>query len=164
LSSTAAIVNNSKENTESQILKIQSKYGFKPVNQDDSGFSTLSSSSDLTLTDGLTYDASTKTYCFTGEWNFKDNIYDLDVDLNDLVAARMINTNGYIITKSYAKTFDNFGQQTGYVDNYGQHSPSDSRINKRFEDAPGVTFNVRDGWYRINPRIMDNAPLNRSRP
>ncbi|AKG35662.1 hypothetical protein [Paenibacillus durus] len=140
------IINTFKAEIEEKTIKIQSKYGFEPVPNSAPDFTPMVGSDNISLSDGLTYDSSTGVYCFTGSWNWVDNQYDLTVDLEDLAAVRMTNPTGYLITKSYAKTFDQLGQQTGYVDYNGQQT-TDSRITKRFEDSAGVVFNVRDGYY-----------------
>ena len=53
--------------------------------------------------------------------------------------------NGFrVIYSSFGKTWDNLENETGYVDNSGNHTPSNSYITKRFEDNNGVCFNVND--------------------
>ncbi|MDQ6419633.1 hypothetical protein RB620_09335 [Paenibacillus sp. LHD-117] len=72
-----------------------------------------------------------------------------------MAALRLSNASGWLITKSYAKTWDNYGVETGYVDEFGQHSPSDSLVTKRFEDAGGVVFNVIDSWYAAHLPVYE---------
>jgi len=42
----------------------------------------------------------------------------------------MTNTPGYGVYSSYAKTWNELGNQTGYVDNYGNHTPQNSNVTK----------------------------------
>jgi hypothetical protein len=139
------IINSHKKTITEKSNEILLDYGFKAVKQDRSStVGILSTSSDINLTDEFSYDASTGLYRFSGNWNFVDYKWDDWMDLEDLAAARMTNPTGYQVYSSFARSWDNFGLETGYVDNTGQQTPQNSYVTKRFEDSAGVIFNVRD--------------------
>lgn len=94
-------------------------------------------------------DPSTGLFRFQGVWNWTDGKWDALYDIEDYAAVRMTNTTGYQIYSSFAKTFDEAGNQTGYVNNYGNHSPSNSKVTKRFEDLSGVVYNLIDINYYV---------------
>ncbi len=127
----------------SETDKILKKNGFDKVSADeDISSNQYTSSNDITLTDSLYYDSVNNLYRFTGDWCFSS--YDSMMDIEDFAGVRMTNSTGYYIYSSYAKTFNQFGTETGYVDNQGIHSPSNSYITKRFQDSVGTCYNVID--------------------
>ncbi len=75
--------------------------------------------------------------------------YDKQCDINDIAATRITDSENYYINSSYAKTWTGGGTQTGYVDNTGNHDPTDSPVTKRYEDATGVMFNINVMLFRL---------------
>jgi hypothetical protein len=131
--------------------KLLLKYGFEPVSSvySISEITPYSYSSDIVLTDNLYYDKNSGLYRFQGEWNWVDGKWDLLMDIEDLAVVRFTNPDEYIVYSCYAKTWDELGNQTGYVDNKGIHYPQNSKITKRFEDLAGVVYNLIDDNYYV---------------
>lgn len=136
------------------------KEGIKPVsNSDDVSYDSksitpMSTSSQISLTDQLFYDSVSGTYLFYASFDFTNGSgWDSYKDIDDLMAVRMNNTTGYYIYATYANTYATKLKPSGKTETYktgdcanGSSDPS-SRINKRFEDAAGVCFNIRDDYY-----------------
>lgn len=124
------------------------KYGFKPVENNEirnNSIDPLSVSTDMTFSEqDIYFDASTGLYRYTSDWLWKEFAWDEQADINDLVGVGITKPGDYLIYSSFGKTWDNLGNETGYVDNSGNHTPSNSYITKRFEDNNGVCFNVND--------------------
>ncbi len=126
------------------VTDIYSAYGFERVSQCETPVPTPASS-DLTFTaEDVYYSTADKMYIYTVDWSWEWASWDEYWDIEDLAGVSMTNTNDYYILKSYAKTWHSNGEQSGYVDEFGNHDPSDSKITKRYEDASGVIYNVTD--------------------
>lgn len=130
------------ENANIEIDEVMKQFGFEKIESEDDKITILrDNSADLVITDVLYYNSDTQFYNFRGNWDFKD--WDIYTDIADIAAFRM-NNSSYPIYNSYAYTYDQAGNQTGYVAN-GSHS-SGSSVTKRFENSNGVVFNVTDKW------------------
>ncbi len=139
-----------KHNKEASLneREILLKYGFKPVSRNEDSENSINPSSvsaDMTFSEEpIYYDSSAGLYRYTSDWLWREFSWDELADINDLVGVGITKPGDYLIYSSFAKTWDNLGNQTGYVDNSGNHTPSNSYITKRFEDNNGVCFNVND--------------------
>lgn len=142
------IINEAKMKIREETKKVLLKYGFEPVSSvySKNEITPYSYSSDIVLTDNLYYDKQSGLYRFQGEWDWVDFHWDYIMDIEDLVAVRFTNPDGYTIYSCYAKTWNELGEQTGYVDNKGMHSPQNSKVTKRFEDLVGVVYNLIDDY------------------
>lgn len=125
-------------NAKRDIDKYMASIGFEKVSN-ETDITIQSDPSDLALNDYLYHNSSTGEYNFDGYWDF--STWDTLVDTIDVAAVRM-NNDSYPIIKSYAYSYDQAGNQTGY-DNNGSPS-SGSRVTKKFENKSGVVYNVQD--------------------
>ena len=98
----------------------------------------------MTFSETLYFNSSASSYIYTVDWEWEFGAWDDMYDIDDIAGAAITNSDDYYINRSFAKTWDNGGNLTGYVDDTGNHTPSNSKITKRFEDAQGVAFNVTD--------------------
>lgn len=131
--------------------EILESFGFEAVDSKDSlAVETRSTSADVIIdTPSLYYDKSLGLYRFTCNWNVVDGVnhgWDMLCDAEDFAGVRLTNSTNYDIYSSFCKTWNNFGYQTGYVDQYGQHSPTNSNCTKRTETAAGVVYNIIDQY------------------
>ena len=93
---------------------------------------------------------------YSCDWTFSPP-YDSLCDINDIAAARITDSSNYYINSTFAKTWTGGGTQTGYVDDSGNHTPLNSPITKRYEDATGVLFNVDDTVVEVSTIFMPAA-------
>lgn len=69
------------------------------------------------------FDASAGLYRYTSDWLWKEFAWDELADINDLVGVGITKPGDYLMYSSFGKTWDNLGNETGYVDNSGNHTP-----------------------------------------
>ncbi len=129
------------ENAQNEKDEILKKYGFEKVtSENDSQISSRANSpADLKLSDNAYYNSRTAEYRFVGTWNFRSSSYDTYDGQPDIVAFRM-NDSYYNIKRSYARSYNNWGKETGY-DKNGSNS-STSLVTKKKETKYGVAWNV----------------------
>lgn len=140
-----------RELIKQETAKILESYGFKLADPKDGlTTETRSMSNNVQIyTPSLYYDSSSGLYRFSCDWNVEDgtnNGWDMFCDAEDFAGVRLTNYVNYDIYSSFCKTWNNFGYQTGYVDQYGQHSPTNSNCTKRTETAAGVAYNIIDEY------------------
>ena len=136
--------NQMRSERQAAVLEVYSNYGFVEIPNNSDGVAPLSASSDLTFSETLYFNSSASSYIYTVDWEWEFGAWDDMYDIDDIAGVAITNSDDYYINKSFAKTWNNGGGLTGYVDDTGNHTPSDSKITKRFEDAQGVAFNVTD--------------------
>lgn len=139
-------MNKERIEAEQDILK---KYGYLECETQGETAVAASVPGDISFyEDTPTYNSTTQTYRYTVDWTFlnQDRLW----DTYDIAGVGMTNPSDYYITKSYAKTFSNYGNQTCYVNDLG-NTETDQEIfrgclSKRAESQDdGVAFNVQDG-------------------
>lgn len=140
----ARLYNQMYNERQAAVLEVYSGYGFVAISDNPDVVAPLSSSSDLTFSETLYLSSTGSTYIYTVDWAWAYASWDELYDIDDIAGVSITNSDDYYINKSFAKTWNNVGQQTGYVDDTGNHTPTDSKITKRFEDATGVAYNVTD--------------------
>ena len=124
--------------------QVYSSFGFEKI-YEASPPDTKSTSSVLSWTsETCYYDSTYQEYVYSVDWEWEYGQWDDLSDIEDIAGVYMTNSNDYYIAASFAKTWGNGNNQTGYVDNTGNHTPSNSYITKRAETADGVLFNVND--------------------
>lgn len=149
---TATAENKSSSEVQNELHEILAQNGFVELDADSEGEPAPFSDSNAVKfqNEGLYYDSSTGLYRYTCEVKWQ-GVWDSLSGLEDFAAVRMTRPENYYIYSSFAATWDNRGNQTGYVAADGNHTPSSSYVTKRFEDTIGVCFNVIDDYLYDSP-------------
>lgn len=132
-----------------KIGKYEEENGWVPVEQPRS-VSTKSVSIDLTMSDdSLSKSSTTGQYKYTGTWDWDEEGWDYEGDIEDLLAV--VANEKIDIVKSYAKAYqrihdltdDSYGDIRSGYDNNG--STEGWSVSKRDENSYGIIWNIDDG-------------------
>lgn len=135
------------------VLDIYSQYGFEKI---DSGLSIspmATEPTDVNFDEDVYFNSSSSSYIYTCDWYWSGLRNDNEYDTYDIAGVGIDNSSDYYISRAFAKTWDNGGNQTGYVDDTG-YSESNSYISKRSEDNNGIAFNVKDEVRAVSAVIV----------
>lgn len=125
------------------VSNVYAQYGFEKT---DSGLSVSpmdTEPTDVNFNEDVYFNSPSSSYIYTCDWYWSGLRNDNEYDTYDIAGVGLDNSDDYYISRAFAKTWDNGGNQTGYVDDTGYSEP-DSYISKRSESANGIAFNVKD--------------------
>lgn len=138
-----------KKIIKTKIEKYEKENGWVPVEQPHS-VTTNSVATDLTMTDEtLSKSSTTGQYKYTGSWDWDEDGWDYEGDIEDLLAV--VANEKIDIVKSYAKAYqrihdlydDSYGDILSGYDNNGQTEAWS--VSKRDENSYGIIWNIDDG-------------------